>query len=233
MHCSRLRNFAPLAAVLAMALSLTHDGRAADDPEDNGISVRVVKTYDEGALESLLANAINSLSRLNGGNGGFDQTSLTGALGKPQGAQLTQSGASFNVSGPSGASPPTGSTGLPSAPTLPTTGNVSSLDVLNEQAQLTLQMINLQMLLSASLNDLSPQGDPAKLKRKRTTLGFPIYITVPPQFRYQQAVAEVEVSVCTPSDAAHLGSPTLMNLLPREKTYNVASIVSKGAPDQG
>jgi hypothetical protein len=119
----------------------------------------------------------------------------------------------------------------PSVPTLPSTTpfalpsafSTSALDTLNEQMQLSYQIINLQLLLQGALSDeYTEQG----LGKRRVTFGFPIYITTPR--RYKNDVAEVEVSVCNPEGSLDKTDPTLQTIIPQEKTYNVASIVSKG-----
>jgi hypothetical protein len=197
----------------------------------NGIYLDRVKVYDEAALEGLLNTAKTNLAQLNG----FDQTSLISHLGAIQGSTATQSQNALQITGPpqwGGATPTSPNTPnnptlpVPSATyTLPSTFQTSAGDFLNEQMQLSMQMINLQLLLSGSLNDQFEQG--SNSARIRTTLGFPINISVPPGFKYQGAVAEVEVSICAPANTAK--GLTLVTLLPQEKTYNVASLVSKAS----
>ena len=187
----------------------------------NGIYLNTVKVYDEGSLESLLKAASANLAQLNG----FDQASLISHLGAIQGSTANQSQNSLQVTGPASAAAPNNSA-APAAPatyTLPSTFQTSAGDFLNEQMQLSLQMVNMQLLLQGSLNDQMDQGG---TRKTRTTLGFPINIRVPLGFRYQGAVAEVEVSVCAPTG---LDEPSLVTLLPQEKTYNVASLVSKSS----
>ena len=120
-----------------------------------------------------------------------------------------------------------GPSALPSstAPSFPSVFSTSSLDTLNEQMQLSYELINLQMLLQGSLNDEYVAG--THLARKHTTIGFPISILTPPDKRFRNAVAEIEVTVCNPDLVDDFSPPSLMTILPREKTYNVASIVSK------
>jgi hypothetical protein len=115
------------------------------------------------------------------------------------------------------------SASFPSVPsfTLPGNFSVSSLDILNEQLQVSNEIINLQLLLEGSVNDLG---------RPRATFGFPISISVPRGDKYRNTVAEVEVSVCNPNEFAGdepPSQPSLITILPREKTYNVANIVNK------
>jgi hypothetical protein len=190
------------------------DAKKPVDPHQ-GIYVGEVKAYDEKSLEDLLNNAVKNLGSLNA----FD-ASVIKQLGMVQGATVNQTAATI-----------TGGTATPStqaaAPTftLPSGSATSAGNFLNEELQLGLQIINTQLLLQGSYNDQSVQGDPER-QRTRTTLGFPITITVPTGFKYQGAVAEVQISVCgTGTDESH--APKLAILLPQEKTYNVASLVSK------
>jgi hypothetical protein len=204
----------------------------------NGIYLEGVKVYDEAALESLLSAARTNLAQLNG----FDQASLIGHLGAIQGSTANQSQNALQVTGPpqwGGVTPTSPNTPnnptlpAPSATyTLPSTFQTSAADFLNEQMQLSMQMINLQLLLGGSFNDQYEHD--SNIARIRTTLGFPINISVPPGFKYQGAVAEVDISVCAPdtvstSDLASNGGLSLVTLLPQEKTYNVASLVSKAS----
>ncbi|HKV61834.1 MAG TPA: hypothetical protein VJO16_07975 [Candidatus Acidoferrum sp.] len=90
------------------------------------------------------------------------------------------------------------------------------------------EIINLQMLLEGSLNDQYVRG--TYEMKPHTTVGFPISITAPSAHKYRNAVAEVEVTVCDPPVVGFEGmseAPSLMTILPREKTYNVASITNK------
>jgi hypothetical protein len=111
---------------------------------------------------------------------------------------------------------------------LPSAFSPSALDVLGEQMQLSYEIINLQLLLEGSLNDQYVRG--SHLMKPRTTLGFPISITAPSGDDYRNAVAEVEVTVCDPPVLGPGGlsePPSLVTVLPREKTYNIASITNK------
>lgn len=184
-----------------------------DDP-NHGINLGDIKTYDEKSLEDLLKTAINNLGLINA----FD-SGVTKQLGTLQGATLNQT--SVSLTGGT-ASPPSQSG--PAAPTLPTNSVISAGDFLSQELQLGLQIINTQLLLRGSLNDQSPQGD-VEHARMRVTIGFPIVITVPPGSKYREAVADVQISICS-FDAKPV---SLGLLLPQEKTYNVASLVSKSA----
>jgi len=114
--------------------------------------------------------------------------------------------------------------GLPSlSAALPTSGfNISSLDALGEIMQLNYEIANLELLLEGSLSDKYVSG--TRMLKRRTTLGFNISIST--RNEYKDAVAVVEVEVESPKDQNlnPTERPGITALLPREKTYNVASI---------
>lgn len=118
-----------------------------------------------------------------------------------------------------------GAAALPTygSPAAPTAFSVSAVDALNEQVQLNYELMNLRLLLGGSLSD-DYFGD--GIGRRHITFGFPISIDA--HKRYRNAVAEVAVTICSPSTSL-AGQPILQNLLPKEKTYNVASLVSKSS----
>jgi len=204
---------------------------------NNGIYVDQPKVYDDSLLEQMLGSAQSQLAGLQG----FDQSGLTRAIGNITGAN--QQISSFGVSG--GVEPPIVSTAtatttpaftLPSsaapAPTttLPSSQAPSASDVLNEQLQITSEIANLRLLLEGSLSDQIMVAPHETFAKPRVTLGFPVVIT--PAKRYKNAVAVVEVFADTSktNDASLNGEPpSITALLPREKTYNVASISDKSA----
>ena len=122
---------------------------------------------------------------------------------------------------------------IPAAPAyspLATPGTVgpSSSDLLVEQVQLSAQLQIYQLLLQGAQSDtLLVQNSRAVANRAQTTIGFPISIDPPRQFRH--AVAEVRVLIEPfPSPSAEQIPPvSIVNLLPSQKTYNVAKITSK------
>jgi len=120
-----------------------------------------------------------------------------------------------------GAAPPA-TPAVPSglAFTPPTSVSPSAMDVLNEQMQLSYEMANLQLLLEGALSDRFVLNQ--RFVKPRVTLGFPISLRTPAQFRDAAAVVEVEVTMGKGnlSDEA----PAITALLPREKTYNVAAM---------
>jgi hypothetical protein len=120
------------------------------------------------------------------------------------------------------AAPPTVSPGIAFTP--PTSVSPSSLDVLNEQMQLSYEMTNLALLLEGALSDRFVTNQ--RFIKPRVTLGFPISLRAPPQFKDAVAVVEVEVTTSPRnlSDPTVPEPPAITALLPREKTYNVAAM---------
>lgn len=117
---------------------------------------------------------------------------------------------------------------VPTAPTstafnAPTNIGVSSADILTEQVELNAQITTLRLLLQGALSDQYVIREMRPVAtRKQTTLGFAITLDPPRQFRH--AVAEVRV-VIVPEPGPD--GVSIVNLLPAEKTYNVAKITSK------
>jgi hypothetical protein len=215
------RKSAAVAAWLTFVLPICAQVVIPPAEPTNGIYVGPVKVYDETALEGLLNAAKANLASLNT----FDQGTLNNHFGGVQGSTSAQTEISVQANGANVANP----TAAPSAPvgfTLPSAFTPSAVDVLNEQMQAASQVINFQLLLKGSLNDqFEPDSGHARL---RTTLGFPININVPPGYKYQHAVADIEVGFCTPpAPDPQTQGPLLMTLLPQSKTYNVAALVNK------
>ncbi len=203
----------------------------------NGIYVDVPKVYDDSLLQQMLASAQSRLASLQG----FDQSSLTKAIGTVTGAnqQISSVGVSGGVQPPviqtsygNITSPfPPPSPGAPAPSTsLPSSPAPSASDVLSEQVQITSEIANLRLLMEGSLSDQIMVGTQETFAKPRVTLGFPVVIS--PELRYRNAVAVVEVLVQTnnQNDASRNGEPpSITALLPREKTYNVAAISDKSA----
>jgi len=240
---------------ILVALLLAGTARAQSS---NGIFVDKAKVYDDYYLQSQLDGLKARLAAINAA----DQATLLGKVGGLQGSTLQQSG--FAVQGlgpatptvttslpPAGVAPSstngvtTATTPLtpaaptPPAPTLtvPSTFSPSSLDTLNEEMQLSAQIINLQLLLDGALNDRFTN---ARFPKRHVTLGFSISVEVPESKKKELAnsLAEVEVTLKNPPELQRLlaltpeklpsgEGPSVMTLLPKEKTYNVASLVDK------
>ena len=101
---------------------------------------------------------------------------------------------------------------------------IGAQDLLSEQMELTYQLVNLRLLLDRAISDRVITEDPRfSAPRLQTVLGF--QITVEPQ--YKDAVAEVELTVTSlESSLKATEAPTIVSLLPRDKTYNVATFTS-------
>jgi hypothetical protein len=124
---------------------------------------------------------------------------------------------------------------VPTAPTAnplsaPTNVGVSAADMLAEQVQLNSQLQIYQMLLQGSQSDqFLLKNSRAVAARAQTTIGFQVSLSPPRQFKH--AVAEVRVVIVPhPTPDRHFvqgsGNVSVVNLLPSQKTYNVAKITS-------
>jgi hypothetical protein len=122
--------------------------------------------------------------------------------------------------------PPSVSAPAPST-TLPTSLSVSASDILNEQMQLTYEIANLRLLLEGSLNDRLFVSGETRIVKPRVTIGLPITLKPDGRFKNSVAVVEVEVEKADGDSLSNSEPPALVTLLPREKTYNVASITDK------
>jgi hypothetical protein len=111
------------------------------------------------------------------------------------------------------------------ATTLPTSFSVSSSDILNEQMQLTYEIANFRLLLEGSHSDRLVRSKTKRMVKPRVTIGIPI--TLSPDKRHKDAVAIVEIEVEKINDIGDGEPPAITALLPREKTYNVASITER------
>jgi hypothetical protein len=132
---------------------------------------------------------------------------------------VTSAGATTQtVASRAAANPATPQLANTGAPAFPTNFTVGASTTLNEQMQLSFEAANLRLLLDGALDD---RYTPAGVARRRATIGFPI--SIEPNRRDRKAVAEVEVRV---SPLLNAGVGSLAAVLPREKTYNVASLTS-------
>jgi len=108
------------------------------------------------------------------------------------------------------------------APSMSATFGLSPEDVLAQAIDLGNQIANLQLLLQGSVADEYTSDGFGK---RHITLGFPVSITTPPDRRYQGLLAEVEVRICGFAETVGAPeSPSLMTILPREKTYNINTV---------
>lgn len=215
----------------------------------HGILVGAPKIYDDYYLQTLLTSLKNNLSAVHV----VDQATLLSHIGNTQGADLRQLSAAVQAGGPStpqtsnftlasgvppiatATTPGTTTTvnaATPTAPTppapsltLPSIGQ-SSLDTFNESLQLSAEIMNVQLLLDGALSDRLQRSDGKA--RSTVTIGFPVTIDNPNEAAksHQNDLAEIQIDVC-PAANLPADPPLIVTLLPRERTYNVASLVDK------
>lgn len=167
-------------------------------------------------------------------------TSLTAPATLPAYATPTSGAtAPISLSGAYGTTT-TGPTLTPSIPTLPASTlalpssfSPSSLDTLNEEMQLSAQIIDMQLLLDGALSDLYIPG--SQVPKRRVTVGLNISIDPCETALFpggemkrllKDHLAEVEVEIQNGSGSTTV-LPSIITLLPRDKTYNVASLSDK------
>ena len=174
----------------------------------------------------------NVATTTNGTNPGVVTTAGTAPDGTPTNSTVTTTPNNTyqNVATSGGVSPAQPPAATPSPLTFPTLAT-SSLDTLNEQMQLTSEIMGLRLLLGGSLSDQFFEG--TRVLKRHATLGFPITIAPDMGKETENAAAEVEITVLNGPGPTRLRRddvirpPAVTTLLPREKTYNVASIRDK------
>jgi len=213
-----------------------------DLKNSNGIEIMQPQLYDNALLKQMLMSAQARLALLNV----VDQTSITSRLGAISGGSSSTTSIAASIQGPTlpqvqtskkaGAAAPdvTTTEAVPSiaAPALagstiplPTNASVSSADVLNEQMQLSDQIANLSLLLQGPVSETLYQprrGEDSQVAKPKVTIGIPVMVV--PKEAYKNAVAVVEAYIQSNNES---GKPSVIALLPREKTYNVAAITEK------
>jgi hypothetical protein len=203
---------------------------------DNGITVIEAKVFDENSLRIKLEQTQEQLQKIQA----INPSTVTGAIGNIQGQRESDQALSLSVSTLPGVilgrqnRPPASDETAPTIPSAPAqlgspaaspTLGLSAENMLAKQMALSSDVINLQLLLEGSLTDRifnrPIQGGKAFSQRAQTVAGFRISIDTKPQ--YKNAVAEVEIAIVSPTGEA----PSLMALIPKDKTYNVATITKK------
>jgi hypothetical protein len=111
---------------------------------------------------------------------------------------------------------------------MPSSNSPGASAILNEQLELTYEITGYELLLEGALSDhysrrRLPDGSFEQRVRPRATIGIPI--TINPGRLDVDAVAEVTLEVTAASNS--LDAPIVTAILPRDKTYNVASITDK------
>lgn len=226
---------------------------------DNGLPIAVgqPEIYENADLQSRLNQLQGELAALNV----IDQPSLISAIPNVQAVTTTQSGVNLQVLGPGSPTLPP-SPGAIAAPAAVST-TLSSRGALDQQYQLSSQIIGYQLLLTGSEFARYTSNGAAK---DRLVIGFPISINAGDAHRDQAAEVRVvyyapnagqfddprEFSTLRPFDhdtrevcsakefspgdqnaavacLEQERSPTLINILPSETSYNTVGISSKSA----
>ncbi|WP_162039693.1 hypothetical protein [Undibacterium sp. YM2] len=112
----------------------------------------------------------------------------------------------------------------------PTQFSQNGLGTLEEQYQLEMELVTLQTLLEPPVNaEYSVDGN----ARRLVTIGIPITIPATATRDSMNAAVEVHITIC-PDKNVTLGSeqdsatrPSLVRIIPKEKTYNTAAVTSK------
>lgn len=214
----------------------------------NGINVTEAKVYDDRTLMIMLEQLNERLRNINF----IDQSRLAAQLGMSQGFQSRDVSRSLDI----GTLPIPGlktttttdaegkssseqvedraaySPSRPALPELQVAPKYEPMfaenpsDLLDDQVNLTYQIFNLRMILERSLTDRlwSSDGTPANLgPRLIAVIGFDVDIQPPKDARDSAAFVEVTI---TPT-VAGAAAPSLIALMPQEKTYNSAALNSK------
>jgi hypothetical protein len=103
---------------------------------------------------------------------------------------------------------------------------MSASDLLNEQVDLTYEIINIQMLLDRSLSDrlLTPDLKP----RLQSVIGFNVTIEPPRDAENAEAVVEIKLRCRDAKKCSTDGlEPSLVAAMPQEHTYNSVALNSK------
>ena len=237
-----MKNPAPSSGFLGVALAISfamvgcRAGCQTFPVSQSGLVVGQPKVYDNYYLQQQLQTMKLQLEALQL----FGGSTLTGKIGNVQGATLNQLGVALQAGGPPTPSTKSITGTTPSneadmssvtAPTptvsstalaLPTP-SIGSTDTLREMVQLQAQINGLELLLDGALSDkIEADG---KIRRV-LTLGFPISIRPPNETNFHSranSVAVIDVSLCHVSE--EIGNDlSLVTLLPRERTYDVAGL---------
>jgi hypothetical protein len=192
-------------------------------------STSVMLQCPNGTLPTIGSGGLQACTGAPAGSEVTGSSSNLTTLGGSQNAATTQQTTGGNFTNQNGITTTSGGyTGtVPSAPAStaiapPTNVGVSSSDILAEQVQLNAQLTTLRLLLQGANSDRYVlMNSHAVATKQQTTVGFAISLDPPRE--YKHAVAEVRIVIVPPD--GHNGV-SIMNMLPSEKTYNVAKVTS-------
>ncbi|HET6842918.1 MAG TPA: IPT/TIG domain-containing protein [Candidatus Angelobacter sp.] len=162
------------------------------------------------------------------GNNNVQVTGPSTQLTTTSNNQTQTTGPSLQMVTTQAASNPTPPTITPSTLALPSPFSPGASAILNEQLELTCEITGFELLLEGALSDhylrVMRGGSIEQRVRPRATIGVPI--TIAPKKQNTEAVAEIILEVSAADPQAH-EAPIVTAILPRDKTYNVASITDK------
>jgi hypothetical protein len=215
----------------------------------NGINISEAKVYDDRTLMIMLEQLNEQLRNINF----IDQKRLAAQLGMSQGFQSRDVSRSFDIGtlpipGLKTTSKPDSEGDLsvseqvedrgaftPKRPDLPELQVAPKYepmfaenpsDLLDDQVNLTYQIFNLRMILERSLTDrLWTDNDTVAHLGPRliAVVGFDIDVQPPKDARDSAAYVEITITPTDPNASA----PSLIALMPQDKTYNSAALNSK------
>jgi hypothetical protein len=221
------------AVLLLLWLRVAAGAQDLGTDSTNGISVGSPKVFDNRSLSIMLDQLNAQLQSVQT----IDASKINGALGNQQGAEshtrsLSASLAASALPGAAAAtdkantqppSPP-GAATLPTAPTYTPAIGINASDLLADQVDLSYQIFNIRMLLERALSDRLYNGK----TRLQAVVGFKITIDPPREARDHAAFVEVTVS----SEQRHR-PPSLVAIMPYEKTYNSSAVSSSATAFTG
>lgn len=198
-------------------------GGATASTTSTALSIRgpstpaIVSTIGGGNKDTTTGNVTEQASQT-ATAGGASPTSSTTQTSSVTGTTSEASNTSQQITTQPDFAPP-----IPTSPTQtsmfsyqPQFG-ISAQDLLTEQTSLFYQIVNLRLLLDRSITDRlaipRTQDTSEPIKRDQIVVGFQISIDA----THKDAVAEAEITI-TGSEVS------LVSLMPKDKTYNVASV---------
>jgi hypothetical protein len=221
------------AAPLLLWLPVVAGAQNLGTDSTNGISVGSPKVFDNRSLSIMLDQLSAQLQSIKT----IDASKVNGAVGNQQGAEshtqslsvslaasaLPGAAAATDKANPQPPSPP-GAATLPTAPTYSPPIGINPSDLLTDQVDLSYQIFNIRMLLERALSDRL-YNDKARLQ---AVVGLQISLDPPKEARDHAAFVEVTVS---PELRHH--PPSLVAIMPYEKTYNSSAVSSSATAFAG
>ncbi|MDH3373634.1 MAG: hypothetical protein OEM85_09690 [Gammaproteobacteria bacterium] len=219
---------------------------SAEREGGNGIVVGKPKQFPYSYLEEQLSQLSQQLEQINA----IDAAGITAGLGSTQGSTLRQRQASLSITPiplpkvetvlgaaegekQSGTTqtitqeayaPAAPSTAAATAPMSPVTNFGSGAqDLLSEQVNLQYQISNLRLLLNQSITDRFISKNSKSGSRRHALLGFRISLI--PRDDHDKSAAVVKITVKPKDDSD--AKPSIVALMPEEKTYNAVALTKK------